>query len=325
MRILVTGAAGFIGSHVSAALLDQGFVVHGLDNFDPFYDRATKEENLLPLLARNGFSLSEGDIRDSRVLEGILDVDAVVHLAALAGVRPSIERPDEYVSVNVDGTARILEFVRSRGIGSLVFGSSSSVYGNNPKVPFSETDPVDRPISPYAATKRAGELICHTYSHLFGISIICLRFFTVYGPGQRPDLAIHKFSRLMSDGESIPMFGDGSTERDYTYIGDIVDGVLRAVKWSLENPGAFEIVNLGESETISLSRMISEIADVLQCEPMIQTFPMQDGDVMRTYADVSKARELLGYSPSVSFDQGIRLFADWFKARYEVGHLERED
>lgn len=315
MRVLLTGAAGFIGSHVAEALLARGDEVHGLDNFDPFYARGVKESNLDPLSVHDGFAFTEGDIRDRGVLADLPEVDAVIHLAALAGVRPSIERPTEYVSVNVDGTTTMLEFARSRGVGAFVFGSSSSVYGNNRKVPFAEHDPVDHPISPYAATKRSGEMVSHSYSHLFDLSVICLRFFTVYGPRQRPDLAIHKFTRLMSAGEPIPMFGDGTTERDYTYIDDIVDGVLLALDWSLEHPGGFEIVNLGESETVSLSRMIDSIGGALGVEPIIDRQPLQPGDVDRTYADVSKARQLLGYSPSVPFDDGIRRFVSWFRSQ----------
>ena len=321
MKVLVTGADGFIGSHLTEMLYAEGHSVRALSQYNSFNNWGWLEN----IDCLNNIDVVSGDIRDKNFCNEISeDIEVIFHLAALIGIPYSYIAPDSYIETNIVGTSNICYAAMQKGVKQVIHTSTSEVYGTAQYVPIDELHPLVGQ-SPYAATKRAGELICHTYSHLFGISIICLRFFTVYGPGQRPDLAIHKFSRLMSDGESIPMFGDGSTERDYTYIGDIVDGVLRAVKWSLENPGAFEIVNLGESETISLSRMISEIADVLQCEPMIQTFPMQDGDVMRTYADVSKARELLGYSPSVSFDQGIRLFADWFKARYEVGHLERED
>ena len=314
-RILVTGAAGFIGSHVAERLVGAGHDVVGLDNFDEFYDPAVKRRNLAALASAPRFELVEGDIRDAPLLDRLpADIECIVHLAARAGVRPSIAEPMLYQDVNVAGTQRLLELARRRGIRRFVFGSSSSVYGNNEKVPFSEDDPVDRPISPYAATKRAGELLCHTYGHLFGIGCMCLRFFTVYGPRQRPDLAIHKFTRLLSAGEPVPRFGDGSTQRDYTHIDDILQGVEAAVAYLDAHPDAFEIVNLGESQTVELTRLISLIADALGVEPRIVEHPPQPGDVERTYADITRARELLGYAPGTPIERGIPEFVAWYRS-----------
>lgn len=314
-RILVTGAAGFIGSHLVERLVGMGRSVVGLDNFDEFYDPAVKRRNLAGLEGEDRFELIEGDIRDAALLDALPgDIDSIVHLAARAGVRPSIAEPMLYQDVNVTGTQRLLELARRREIRRFVFGSSSSVYGNNEKVPFSEDDPVDRPISPYAATKRAGELLCHTYHHLFGIGTVCLRFFTVYGPRQRPDLAIHKFTRLMTAGEPIPRFGDGSTRRDYTHIDDILQGVVASIAWLDANPDGFEIVNLGESETVELSRLIALIAEALGVEPRIVELPPQPGDVERTYADITRARRLLGYDPQTPIARGIPEFVAWYRS-----------
>jgi len=320
MKTLVTGHAGFIGSHFVDRLLEAGEEVVGLDNRDPFYPARVKERNLEGARTHDGFLDLDGDIRDPELLERIPDdVERVVHLAALAGVRPSIEAPARYQSVNLEGTTRLLEFSRERQIKHFVFASSSSVYGNNRKVPFSEDDPVDHPISPYAATKRGGELLAHTYAHLFGIRILSLRFFTVYGPRQRPDLAIHKFARLLSQGEEIPMFGDGTTRRDYTYIDDILAGMEGALEWVQSAPeGAFEIVNLGESRTVELMEMIQVLGREMGVEPRIRRLPPQPGDVERTWADVSRARRLLGYDPSTDFEEGIRRFMAWFR-RQEAG------
>jgi UDP-glucuronate 4-epimerase len=270
--ILVTGAAGFIGSHLCERLLARGHRVIGVDNFDPFYDPAVKHRNLEGFREHDRFCFLEADIRDREGLEAALeeeagDVDVIVHLAARAGVRPSIEDPEAYTSINVDGTVALLELARRRGISRFVFGSSSSVYGNNPKVPFSEDDPVEEPISPYAATKRAGELLCHTWHHLYGLSIVSLRFFTVYGPRQRPDLAIHKFARLMAEGRPIPMYGDGSTRRDYTYIDDILQGIEGAIDHTDRPEPVWEIVNLGESHTTTLSRLIELVSGAMGVEP----------------------------------------------------------
>jgi UDP-glucuronate 4-epimerase len=315
MKVLVTGHAGFIGSHLTDRLLERGHEVIGVDNRDPFYDPGIKETHLERAREFDTFHDLALDIRDPALEDAVPEgVDVVVHLAALAGVRPSIERPREYQDVNVGGTAHLLELARRRGIDRFVFASSSSVYGNNRKVPFSEEDPVDHPISPYAATKRSGELIAHTYAHLFGMRTICLRFFTVYGPRQRPDLAIHKFARLLQRGEPIPMFGDGTTERDYTYIDDIIQGVEAAVGWTEEaSRGGFEIVNLGESRTISLREMIDVVGAAMSVEPEIRRLPLQPGDVQRTWADISRARRLLGYAPSTGFTEGVERFASWFR------------
>ncbi len=313
MSILVTGAAGFLGSHLSESLVHAGHRVVGLDCFDDFYDRAIKERNLSTLQRASTFSMLEGDIRDKAALDGLpSDVTLVVHLAAKAGVRPSIEDPQLYSSVNVDGTWRILEWMRRRGIPHLIFASSSSVYGNCDIAPFREDVVVDRPISPYAATKLAGELACHTYHHLHELSVLALRFFTVYGPRQRPDLAIHKFARLIREGRSIPMFGDGSTARDYTYIDDILQGILASIDVLRRSEPLFEIVNLGGSRTVSLKEMIQVLGEEMGVEPVVDQKPMQPGDVLRTFADVSKAATLLGYEPSVDFRDGVRSFLEWF-------------
>jgi UDP-glucuronate 4-epimerase len=318
VQILVTGGAGFIGSNLCDLLLRRGHDVIALDNFDAFYDPAVKRRNLEGALDHARFRLVEADIRDLAGVEaalersGVGDVDVIVHLAARAGVRPSIDDPLLYSQVNLDGTTAMLELARRREVGRFVFGSSSSVYGNNEKVPFSENDPVEFPISPYAATKRAGELLCHTYHHLFGLSVVCLRFFTVYGPRQRPDLAIHKFTRLMREGRAVPMYGDGSTERDYTYVTDILQGVEAAIDYTDAGGPVFEIVNLGENETTALWRLIELIAGALGVEPAVERLPLQPGDVRRTFADIGRARALLGYAPGTQVEEGIPRFVEWF-------------
>jgi UDP-glucuronate 4-epimerase len=323
VRVLVTGGAGFIGSHVSEALLNRGDRVLALDNLNAFYDPAIKRGNVKAIYRAHpdgAFAVCEADIRDAEAL-GLafksFQPEAVIHLAACAGVRPSIERPEEYYDVNLMGTVRLMDAMAAHGVKRLVFASSSSVYGNNEKVPFSESDPVDHPISPYAATKKAGELAAHTWHHLKGISCACLRFFTVYGPRQRPDLAITKFTNLMLDGKPIPVYGDGSTRRDYTYIADIVDGVLRALDWTAE-PGRYEVFNLGESRTISLSEMIEVLEKALGVKAEIDRLGAQPGDVSRTWADIAKAREVLGYHPSTPFEEGIDEFVRWLKARRDL-------
>jgi UDP-glucuronate 4-epimerase len=302
--ILITGAAGFIGSHTSEALLRAGRTVIGLDNFDPFYDPAIKRRNLRELKSLPGFEFVEGDIRDEALLDSILGdrkVDGVIHLAARAGVRPSIDDPVLYSSVNVDGTTRLLEACRRHGVDRFLFGSSSSVYGNNDKVPFAEEDRVDHPISPYAATKKAGELICHTYHLLFGMQIDCLRFFTVFGPRQRPEMAIHKFTRLLADGAEIDQYGDGTSARDYTFVSDIVAGIVAI----LDRPSGYSIWNLGGSRTTTLADLVDKIAKGLDVEPRVRVLADQPGDVRRTYADVDKAKRELGWSPEVTIDQGL--------------------
>jgi len=314
MNILVTGAAGFIGSSLCERLVDKHQVI-GLDNFCDYYDINIKERNIQNLQKSDNFSLIRDDIRNRDSIEKIFqenEVDLVVHLAAMAGVRPSIADPDLYTTVNINGTVNLLDACRNNGVKNFVFASSSSVYGNNKKVPFSEADAVDHPISPYAATKKAGELICHTYHHLFDISMACLRFFTVYGPRQRPDLAIHKFTKNILKGETIQVYGDGSTRRDYTYIDDILDGILKSIDFVCEGE-KFEVFNLGESQTISLKLMIETIESTLSIKAKQEVLPMQPGDVDQTYADVSKAKQLLGYNPTTKFEDGIEKFIDWLK------------
>jgi UDP-glucuronate 4-epimerase len=310
--ILVTGGAGFIGSHLVERLLAEGYGIVALDNFDSFYDPAIKRANTEQASADKNYRLVEGDIRDAGMLADLFAAetfDAVVHLAARAGVRPSIEDPVLYSSVNLDGTTRLLEACRRHDVRRFIFGSSSSVYGNNRKVPFSEADPVDHPISPYAATKKAGEVICHSFHHLFGMDITCLRFFTVYGPRQRPEMAIHKFARLMQEGEEIEQFGDGGSARDYTYVGDIVEGVVR----SLRRCSGYRILNLGGSQTLTLKELVQKIGDGLGVLPRVKQLPMQPGDVMRTWADITQAERELGWRPEVQIDDGLKQFLQWFR------------
>ena len=310
--VFVTGAAGFIGSHVSEALLARGDRVFGFDNFDPFYDRRIKDRNLANLSAHPSFSFLEGDIRDPAALarwgEGI-PPDALIHLAAKAGVRPSVADPVGYADVNVHGTIRLLEWARGRGIPQILFASSSSVYGGNTKVPFSEDDFVDHPVSPYAATKKAGELLCHTYCHLYGMNVAALRFFTVYGPRQRPEMAIHKFTRRILEGKEIDLYGDGSSRRDYTYIDDIVSGVLGA----LTSPPGYRVYNLGESATISLSELVALIEKACGKAAARRFKPPQPGDVPVTFADISRARKEIGYDPRTPIGRGVSLFVEWYR------------
>lgn len=318
--ILVTGAAGFIGSHVARALVARGDTVVGVDNFNDFYDPSIKEENAAALLEQPRFSLLRGSLLDAGVRAACFEgaaIDAVIHLAAWAGVRPSIERPALYQRENIEATVALMDAMRAQAkLPKLVFASSSSVYGCNEKVPFSEDDRVDHPISPYAATKKACELLCHTYHHLFGLDVTCLRFFTVYGPGQRPDLAIHKFARLLVEGRPIPRFGDGSTSRDYTYIDDIVQGVLAA----LDRCGGYRVYNLGNHQTVTLNELIEKLGRALGVEPKVEQHPEQPGDVPRTWADISRARAELGYQPTTSIDEGLERFAAWFKGWYARRH-----
>jgi UDP-glucuronate 4-epimerase len=300
-------------------LVELGIPVTIVDNFDPFYSRMFKESNIKGL-SGGDVKLHECDIRDKFKMLNLIDddnIDAVVHLAAKAGVRPSIDDPASYQGVNVVGTQSVLEAARELGVNSFIFGSSSSVYGNNQKVPFSEGDPVRHPISPYAASKRSAELTCHTYHHLYDMTVHCLRFFTVYGPRQRPDLAIHKFARQLLAGKPITMYGDGTSSRDYTYIDDIVDGVVSSLyRAHALDTSEYEIINLGESETIQLRDLIDEIGTALEIEPEIKQLPMPPGDVDRTYADISKAQDLLGYSPSTSIEEGLDKFAEWVRQYY---------
>lgn len=311
-RILVTGGAGFIGSHLCEALLRDGHEVVALDNFDTFYDPAIKRNNLYTATRQAAFTLIEGDIRDERLLARVLggNIDVVVHLAALAGVRPSIQDPLAYADVNIRGTLTLLEACRLHHIRKLIFGSSSSVYGNNEKVPFAEADNVDHPISPYAATKKAGELLCHTYYHLYGLNVTSLRLFTVYGPRQRPDLAIHKFARLIEAGEAIPVFGDGSMTRDFTYVDDIVAGIRRAI----DRCDGYHLYNLGGSKPVSLAELIAALEESLGKQAVIDRQPLQSGDVQRTYADVTLAGSDLDYAVTVDLQAGLSRFVEWFRS-----------
>lgn len=311
-HVLVTGGAGFIGSHLTRRLLDRGDRVTILDDFNDFYDPARKRGNVTRVADREGFSQVEGDIRDAELVEKLFSgqrFDAVVHLAARAGVRPSLKEPILYEDTNCIGTLRLLEAARHHGPDTFIFGSSSSVYGINQKVPFAEDDEVNQPISPYATTKRAGELLCYNYHHLYDMNIACLRFFTVYGPAQRPEMAIHKFTDLLARGQEIPMYGDGSSRRDYTFIDDIIDGVVA----SLDLAPPFEILNLGGAETTALADLVRMIAEELGVEHRVQYLPDQPGDVPITYADVRKAGRVLGYSPRVSIREGLRRFVEWYR------------
>ena len=310
MRIFVTGAAGFIGSNLADSLLKRGDIVMGIDNFDAFYDRKLKEDNIKNALGNKQFHFEEGDIRDNGFIEKCLKEfrpDVIVHLAAKAGVRPSLINPQEYYDVNVMGTLNILESMRKNNLKRMIFASSSSVYGNNSKVPFSESDNVDSPISPYAASKKTGELICHTYHHLYDFDIFCLRFFTVYGPRQRPDLAINKFTKAILKGEPISVYGDGSSRRDYTFIEDIVQGICGAIV----NLDGYDIFNLGESQTTSLKSLVAIIEKETGREAVLNYLPMQEGDVFQTFADISKSKERLNYKPQVEIGEGIKKYVKY--------------
>lgn len=309
---LVTGGAGFIGSHLVDRLLEEGWRVTVVDNFDPFYEPAIKEQNIAAHLEHPSYSLYRLDIRDLVGLRAELanDYDVIVHLAAKAGVRPSIEDPIAYQEVNVAGTQNMLEFARERGIKQFVFASSSSVYGVNPNVPWREDDHVLMPISPYASTKVSGELLGHVYSHLYGIRVIALRFFTVYGPRQRPDLAIHKFARLMLEGKPIPFYGDGTSRRDYTYIDDIIAGVRAAMDYDATS---YEVVNLGNNYTIHLTELVSKLEKTLGVTAKLDHLPEQSGDVPQTWADMAEAKRMLTYVPKTSLAPGLARFAEWLR------------
>ena len=319
MKILLTGAAGFIGSHLAERPCERGDRVTGLDNFDPFYPREVKERNLAGLLPRKDFALVEGDLTDPHDVDQAFEVagqvDTVVHLAALAGVRPSIASPGRYWNVNVNGTLHLLHECRERGVKHIVFASSSSVYGLDSDLPFSEGDACSHPMSPYAATKRAGELMAFNHHHLYGATITCLRFFTVYGPRQRPDLAIHKFTRLIAAGRPIDLFGDGTTSRDYTWIDDILDGVVAAVDQQVSDPRpAYRIYNLGGSRPTTLRELVDRISSALGKKATIEWKPEEPGDMKHTLADVDLAHDDLGYSPKVSIEAGIPRFVDWWRS-----------
>lgn len=317
MTILVTGGAGFIGSHLAERLLTQGEKIVIIDNFNDFYPPSYKRENISSAIQNSNLTLYEANICDMTACHKIFEkhcIEKVVHLAAYAGVRPSIERPLLYEEVNCNGTLNMLELSRIFNVKQFIFGSSSSVYGNNKKVPFSEDDPVNEPISPYAATKRAGELFCYNYHHLYKLPISCLRFFTVYGPRQRPDLAIRKFTELIDRNQPITMYGDGTTQRDYTFISDIIDGVVSTIDKRFD----FEIINLGDSNPIKLTKLIELIERELGKKAQINRLPEQPGDVQQTYADIGKAERILKYQPKISIEQGIRLFVAWHKERKKV-------
>lgn len=324
-QILVTGGAGFIGSHLVNRLLEEeNCSVTVVDNFNDFYSPEIKRANIAPFVPNPRFSLYEADIRDADFLREIFEENkfaAIVHLAARAGVRPSLEQPKLYSETNINGTLNLLELARQFDIKQFVFGSSSSVYGINAKIPFHEDDRIHQPISPYAATKAAGELLCHTFSHLYDIRTVCLRFFTVYGARQRPDLAIHKFSKLISEDKPIQVFGDGATRRDYTYIDDIIQGVRAAIDY---DASMHEVFNLGESQTVELRYLIELIEENLGKKASIDRKPLQPGDVPQTFADISKARKLLNYNPRTKIEEGIKKFTDWFKETRQVREIQAQ-
>jgi UDP-glucuronate 4-epimerase len=311
-KILVTGGAGFIGSHLVDRLLDEGEVVTVLDNFNSFYDPAIKRDNIKPHLDHGSYRLIDGDIRDLALVKEICRAgkfDQVIHLAAMAGVRPSLKSPVLYQKVNLLGTMNILEACRLFDIPDLIAASSSSVYGNNEKVPFSEDDRVDFPISPYASSKKSGELMMYTYHHLYGLKIACLRFFTVYGPRQRPEMAIHRFTDAIMRGEEITLFGDGSSSRDYTYISDTIDGVMACRQADY----GYEVINLGRSDTVTLRDLVALIETTTGRAAKVRHLPDQPGDVRRTYADISKAEKLLGYAPGTDVSDGLARFFEWYQ------------
>jgi UDP-glucuronate 4-epimerase len=316
-RVLVTGAAGFIGSHVVQALARQGDEVIGIDNFDPFYPRAMKERNLREIGQPSGFIFREMDLLDVAALRSLLTPDTVVlHLAAKAGVRPSLADPVGYTRANVTGTAAVAEAARQAGVSRFIFGSSSSVYGDSTPVPFREDAVAILPVSPYAATKRAGELFLLSVAPIYGFRTVSLRFFTVYGPRQRPDLAIHAFTRKMVEGLPLTLFGDGTQARDYTYCDDIVAGVLSAISWSATAPVGVETFNLGGNRSIPTETMVAEIAAAVGIKPKIEWAPMQPGDVQQTAADITKSAAVLGYQPKTQFTDGIHRFVNWFREAY---------
>ena len=341
MTYLVTGGSGFIGSHLVEYLLENGHSVINVDNFDDFYDYKIKIKNTLESVKQSvnfQFTNKEEDIRklisvvspissyffyyqDIRDKEGLKEIfqnhkiDVVIHLAALAGVRPSIERPMDYAEVNILGSMKLWELCKDYGVKKFICASSSSVYGNNEKVPFSELDNVDRPISPYAATKKCGEILGYTYHHLYDIDMIQLRFFTVYGARQRPDLAIHKFTKIISENGEIPFYGDGSTARDYTFIEDIIDGIVKSIKYLESHKGVYEIINLGENQVVNLREVLSEIELNLGKKANLNKLPMQAGDVQKTKANINKAKNLIGYNPRTNFQNGIKKFMEWFLSK----------
>lgn len=324
LKILVTGGAGFIGSSLCEKLMDLGNDIIIVDNFNDFYNPSIKIKNIDNLKEKNisnkkALNVYQVDIRDTNALEGIFEkenIDLVIHLAAMAGVRPSITNPLLYSDVNINGTINILNMCVKYNIKKLIFASSSSIYGNNKKIPFSEEHIVETPISPYAMTKKSGELICYTYHHLYKMDMACLRFFTVYGPKQRPDLAIYKFTKNIFEGSKIQLYGDGTTQRDYTYIDDIIDGIVKTTNWIMEKKQVFEVFNLGESKTISLKNMIATIEKHIGKKADIEYIGLQPGDVEKTYANIEKAKRILNYNPQIEFEDGIEKFVRWYKEEY---------
>lgn len=310
MRILVTGGAGFIGSHLVERLVRDGHRVSVVDNLDDFYDQSIKRTNLDDMRRQGSFAFHQADIRDRQALESVFEgetPEAIVHMAARAGVRPSLADPQLYESINVGGTVNVLELAQRCGVGRVVFASSSSVYGENQKIPFQEDDRTDEPISPYAATKRAGELLCYTYWKLYGLNVTCIRIFTAHGPRCRPDLAVPKFVRLIEAGKPIPMYGDGTSKRDYTYVGDTVDGLVRA----MERCEGYRIYNLGSGQPVHLTEMIEMVGQAMGTHVRIERLPAQPGDVPATWADISRARRELGYQPSTPLADGVREYVAW--------------
>lgn len=320
MSILITGGAGFIGSNLCEKLVSLGLEVICLDNFNNFYNPKIKKSNITGLISKENFKLIRGDILDKEALEKIFienEIEIIVHLAAMAGVRPSIENPLLYEKVNIEGTLNILECMRKFKLNKLIFASSSSVYGGNKKIPFSESDSVDNPISPYAATKKAGELLCYNYHYLFNFDVFCLRFFTVYGPRQRPEMAIHKFTRQIFSQQNITVYGDGSSSRDYTYIDDIVTAVVAAIN----NIKGYEIINLGNSSPIKLINLIKLIENITCIKAKIVYEPMKPGDVFTTYANITKAKKLLNFTPETPINKGIEKFISWYINMKKDGKL----
>ncbi len=311
--ILVTGAAGFIGSNLCEKLVNDGFQVIGIDNFDTFYSREIKRNNLESLIPNSKFQFIEGNVGDISTLPIQLDIDLVIHLAAKAGVRPSIDSPADYIENNINQSYKLYDWMQRKNIKKLIFASSSSVYGNSRKVPFSEADVVDFPISPYAFTKKSGELLTHTFHHMFNFDVLNLRFFTVYGERQRPDLAIHKFAKCIIQDLPITLFGDGSTSRDYTYVGDIVNGICGAINYLRTSSSVYETINLGSNSPIKLIDLVRTLENVLEKKAQINWGPMQMGDVERTFADIHKAEELLDYKPTMTLEMGLAKFIKWLQ------------
>jgi nucleoside-diphosphate-sugar epimerase len=319
-KIIVTGCAGFIGSHLSETLLKEGHKVIGIDNFDPYYSRAIKKDNLKNCFSDKNFLFFEKDLRDEASVQEIFSrgADIVIHLAGKAGVRPSIEAPQSYIDHNITSTRVVLDAMKKSNITKLAFASSSSVYGNNPRTPWHEEINVDNPISPYAFSKKSCELLNHTWHHLYKFDIINMRFFTVYGPRQRPDLAIHKFTRMMFENIPLTLFGDGSSARDYTYVSDTVSGIRGVISYLMSHHSVFEILNLGNNHPVSLKELVQKISLITGIDPEIERLPLQPGDVDITYADIGKAKRMIGYQPQVNLEDGLKYFVEWFKKKKAV-------